>query len=120
MKSDGSATVSWESQSRGSWRTKTGTIIRRLKPLENAWDHLAGAPRSSLMTRQPMSQLERFLVRCDIGNGKYAYYTPRCSAVSTSPTPDPTPKKKQAKITASPGAERNKPKKKTAKKTKKK
>lgn len=117
--------VTWESQVRGQWNTKTGVVKKHLPPGADARLVLPkGTKPSRLQTRTPTSNHDRHLVEAIDRNDKKVYFTARTSTLQAAldgtyvrPTKKKAAKKTAKKAKAS-GKAAKKASPKAAKKTK--
>lgn len=96
--------VTWKSQVRGTWKKKTGTVLRFLDKGVDARLYIGKTTKiSSLQTRTPESAHVRYLVRAEDKNGKTVYFTPRASTLHAAVEKEASkPAKKPQKKSAAP------------------
>ena len=107
-------TVTWRSQVRGSWKTKTGVVTKYLEGGVDAREFIGKSTKSSrLQNRTPESNQTRYLVKSEDKNGITIFYTPRASVLERSlEAKDAAAEKKAGKVKAAPAAKKTKAEKK--------
>lgn len=108
-------TVTWRSQVRGSWKTKTGVVTKYLEPGVDAREFIGKSTKSSrLQNRTPESGQTRYLVKSEDKQGNAIFYTPRASVLEASIVAQGAAAEKKA-AKAAPAAKKAKAEKKPAK-----
>ncbi len=76
------ATVSWKSAGRGSFKRKTGTIVKFLDSGVDVRKHVPKATlQSEIMTRHYDSEHRRYLVKVQRKDGTVHWFVPRAVTI---------------------------------------
>ena len=69
-------TITWRSQSRGTWKEKVGTVLALLPPHADAYNALLAMGVTDRLVGQRVSRYPRYLVRVQTGPRSFRVYAP--------------------------------------------